>query len=188
MTGLTDSEPIGYIDGKATFSGQFTKDAVFKDVIPLFDKDKRAVEDLAAYLYAVFSPRSLYRTMPEAERERSLMRSGILHSPERLKEMLADPRSIALKEHYMDLVMLPSERLRLGLVEAIDRLLMEVSKAKGMSDTDYFALIEKGKKLHGYAKEIEAMVVSESTRKVRGSYKPQMYERRGTAPVLANTD
>lgn len=181
---MTGSEPIEIKDGRYCFSREFTSDSIFMAALPVMKKDPARASDLAAYLYNVFSPRSIYRTVPERERLSAIVRSGIVRSPQVLDEMLSDSRCMDLRDHYSRLVMLPSERLRLGLVEAVDRLLREVSEASADSDTDYFLLVEKGKKLHGYAKEIEAMVISESNRKVRGSYVPQMYERRGSEPSL----
>lgn len=181
---MKGSEPIEVRDGKYRFSTEFISDNVFMACLPVMGKDPAKASDLAAYLYNVFSPNSIYRTVPEKERLSAIVRSGLVRSPEVLQEMLSDDRCAELRDHYARLVMLPSERLRLGLVEAVDRLLRELSEIKADSDTDYFLLIEKGKKLHGYAKEIEAMVVSESNRKVRGSYTPQLYERRSSQPQL----
>ena len=181
---MTHDDPIVISDGRPRFSPAFIADSVFVSALPVMEKDPERAADLAAYLYNVFSPRSIYRTIPEKQRLSAIVRSGAVRSPEALEKMLSDERCMELRDHYARLVMMPSERLRLGLVEAVNRLLRELSEIKADSDTDYFLLIEKGKKLHGYAKEIEAMVVSESNRKVRGSYTPQMYERRSSQPRI----
>lgn len=171
-------DPISYRDGKVSWNDTFKRDEVLRAVLPLLEKNASKANDLGGYLFLMYSPRSIYRSTPEQERRRMVFKGHISDS-KWLLGILADKNVQALIERYSRLVMLPAERLRLGLLEAIEKLLQDLSDVDVSVDRTYLKIVEEGKKLHAHAKDIEAMVAEQRGKKVKAGYRPRMFERKG---------
>jgi hypothetical protein len=176
-------EPLVYVSGKVIFSEQLKADPVFLKAVPLLEGNARKAQDLGNYLFFMLSPSSMMRNIPEEERLKRLLAEGRIAFRDWFAGIIRDPRILDLCDHYARLVMSPGERLRLGLVEAVDKLLKDLSGVRAEDDLGKaFDLIEKGKKLHQYAKDIQAMITEEKKRKVKGGYQPRRLERRRQDP------
>ena len=126
------------------------------------------------------NPASLYAAMPEEDRYRRMVMDGRVRDKDWLKRIVESREGEALRERYCDLVLTPGLRLYNGMIEAIHRYLDELSRTKGSDDADHAKLIKRGVDLNKQLKEVEQMIRSEGSVRIKGKYKPRLFEQAET--------
>lgn len=174
-TGWGARDPVEYHDGEFRVSPMFETDPLARRVMAMLGKS--LFMDYCAWLYLVKSGSGIYSRLPTGEREQNAVRAGHIKDWKRLGPIIGESSVRELTEFYSSLVMLPAERLRLGMSDAVNRLLDELSAVEGDSD-EYMAVVERAKVLHGYAKDIEEMANEGGKKKTRAGYVPKGFERR----------
>lgn len=169
-------EPIGYDGGRVVFSATFRTDPAFLSVLPLMEQQKARAQDLGLYLYLMFNPRSVYKNYAEEERFGQLLSDNRFTEPDWLIGTLKNEHVMALSDRYVRMVTTPGQRMYQGLVESVERMLQELKTFDVNGEGDPLKLIERGKKLYAAQQEILAMMDQEKKMKVRGGYKPRLFE------------
>lgn len=177
--------PVQYNSGKIVFSTQFITSSAFTAVLPVLQASRAKADDIGAYLFFVHGFTSIYRMMPEDDRLKTMVMDGRIIDKEWLDSVLLLEEVQDLIDYYCAVALTPSQRLYQGLMENMERLLEEVSKARGTDDIDLNKLVDRGLKLHEKFKDVEKMIIDEGNRKVRSDYRPRRYENRPTVRAKA---
>jgi hypothetical protein len=173
---VTD-EPIMYQNSRVYFHDQFKQDPDFLAMVPMFEGQRQRALDTGLYLHMMYSPRSIYRKLPEAERIKMTMKDPRILEKNWLSHASKDARFERLRDKYVRLVLTPGERMYIGLIETVERLKDELSETGfGADQADPFQAIERGKKLYAAEKEINTMINDEKLRKVGKNYSPRKFE------------
>ena len=180
---MTDSMqvPILYNSGKIIFSSQFVNSSAFMATVPLLERSRQKADDIGAYLFFVHGFQSIYKSMPEDDRFRTMLMDGRVIDPPWLEAVLEKDEVQDLIDYYCTVALSPAQRLYQGLTGNMQRLLEELSNAKGSDDIDHTKLVDRGIALHEKFKEVEKMILTEGDRRVRSDYKPRRYENRPIA-------
>lgn len=168
------NDPITYASGKIHIDPLFSQEAAFVAAIALCDDDRSKKRDLCLYLFFMRSPLTTYKNLPDPDRLLAMIRSGRIQNGEWLMSIAGTKEVKAAIGLYESLVLMPSERLRIGMIDRIEKHLASMGNVK--DDSDIIDLVKKGNIMHESIEKLEAIVRKDNNKRNRANVKTRIFE------------
>ena len=173
----SDMEPIRYEAQKITIDDLFKSEDAYIAVRNLCTT-KHQLKDAMMYLFFMRSPRSTYKDLPDSDKLELLVRSGRIIDTAWLRNVITSDAMKELLGLYGQMVLTPSERLRVGMIDRINQFLSNLSNDV-KDGKDIMARVKEGTGMYDAVEKLETMVIKDK-KKIKAGYKTRLFENRGT--------
>lgn len=146
-------------------------------------KSESVLYGVMAIIYFVFDPDApMYKHLDRKSRIERVLGSHVQKSDKKKVEALIKSAQFdEFKSDYLRLVSTPSQLMLRAFTDQVHEFVEQTNHGNQFSGKDLQARIKEGKQLLIDLEDLQAFVQKEGKSKVRGDYRPSLFERRENA-------